>query len=89
MLTILSAGNMPKIYESPDGGQTVYVRELGGKEKKIDYISPALKADMKETLLTQEWLDIRHAAKENPALQKSVDHLIMMYRLIKNGNSET
>jgi hypothetical protein len=80
---------MPKIYESPDGGQTVYVRELGGKEKKIDYISPALKADMKETLLTQEWLDIRHAAKENPALQKSVDHLIMMYRLIKNGNSET
>ena len=48
-----------------------------------------LKAEMKETLLTQEWLEIRHAAKENPALQKSVDHLIMMYRLTKNGNSKT
>jgi hypothetical protein len=80
---------MPQIFESPDGGQTVYVREMGSREKKLHSISPALKAEMKETLLTQEWLDIRHAAKDNPALQKSVDHLIMMYRLIKDGNSET
>lgn len=80
---------MPQIYESPDGGQTVYVRELGSKEKKLHYVSPAKTTEMKETLLTQEWLDIRHVAKDNPALQKSVDHLIMMYRLIKNGNSKT
>ncbi len=80
---------MPQIFESPDGGQTVYVRELGSKEKKLHYVSPSAKAEMKETLLTQEWLDIRHLAKDNPALQKSVDHLIMMYRLIKNGNSKT
>jgi len=76
-----------KIYESPDGGQTVYSRELGGKEKTLHYVSPALKTEMKETLLTQEWLEIRHAAKDNPALQKSVDQLIMLYRLIKNGHS--
>ena len=88
-MIIPDAGNMPRIYESPDGGQTVYVRELGGREKKLHYVSPVAKAEMKETLLTQEWLEIRHAAKENPALQKSVDHLIMMYRLTKNGNSKT
>ena len=80
---------MPQIFESPDGGKTVYVREMGSKDKKLHYVSPALKAEMKETLLTQEWLDIRHAAKDNPALQKSVDHIIMLYRLMKNGNSET
>lgn len=80
---------MPQIFESPDGGQTVYVREMGSKEKKLHSISPALKTEMKETLLTQEWLDIRHTAKDNPALQKSVDHIIMMYRLIKDGNSKT
>ena len=77
---------MPRIYESPDGGQTVYVRELGSKDKKLNYVSPSAKADMKETLLVQEWMDIRHAAKEHPALQKSVEHLIMMYRLLKNDN---
>ena len=80
---------MPQIYESPDGGQTVYVREMGSKNKKLHYVSPAKTAEMKETLLTQEWLDIRHTAKDNPALQKSVDHLIIMYRLIKDGNSKT
>lgn len=80
---------MPQIFESPDGGQTVYVREMGGKERKLHSVSPSLKAEMKETLLTQEWLDIRHAAKDNPALQKSVEHAKMLYRLIKNGNSKT
>lgn len=80
---------MSKIYESPDGGKTVYVREIGCKEKTLSYISPSAKADMKETLLTQEWLDIRHAAKDNPTLQKSADQLILLYRLIKNGSSET
>lgn len=78
-----------KIYESPDGGETVYVREVGGKEKKLHYVSPSAKKEMKEILLTQEWLDIRNLARENPTLQKSVDHLIMMYRLIKNDSSKT
>lgn len=78
-----------QIFESPDGGKTVYVREMGGKERKLHYVSPAATAEMKETLLTQEWLEIRHAAKDNAALQKAVDHLILLYRLAQNGNSET
>lgn len=80
---------MPKIFESPDNGETVYVREVGSKNRTLKYVSPAAKTEIKEKLLTQEWLDIRHAAKDNPALQKSVEQLIMMYRLIKNGNSKT
>lgn len=79
---------MTQIFESPDGGQTVYTREIGGKEKKLYYVSPAAVTDMKETLLTQEWLNIRHVAKNNPALQKSVEHLIMMYRMIQNDNTK-
>lgn len=75
-----------KIYESPDGGETVYVREMGGKERTLHYVSPSAKKDMKEILLTQEWLAIRQAARENPSLQKSVDHLITIYRLLQNDN---
>lgn len=78
-----------KIYESPDGGKTVYVREMGGKNKKLHYVSPAATEEMKDILLTQEWLDIRNTAKEHPALQKTVEQLIMMYRLIQNDNSKT
>lgn len=77
---------MTKIYESPDGGKTVYVREMGGKEKKIHYVSPSAVEDMKETLLAQEWMEIRHAAELHPALQKSVDHCKLLYRMIKYGS---
>jgi hypothetical protein len=81
---------MPQIYESPDDGKTVYVREVGSKVKKLHYVSPVEKEEMKDVLLRQEWSDIRHAAKENPTLQKSVDQLIMLYRLMKNnGDSKT
>lgn len=80
---------MPQIFESPDGGKTVYVREMGSSIKKLHYASPEDTADMREILLRQEWLDIRHAAKENPALQKSVDHIIMLYRITKDGNTQT
>lgn len=81
--------NNKYIFESPDNGQTVYKRNLGDIERTLHYVSPKNTAAMKETLLTQEWLDIRHAAKENPALQKSIEHIIMLYRLTKNGNSKT
>jgi hypothetical protein len=77
---------MTKIYESSDGGKTVYVREMGGKEKKIHYVSPSAVEDMKETLLVQEWMEIRHAAERHPALQKSVDHCKLLYRMIKYGS---
>jgi hypothetical protein len=80
---------MPRIYESPDGGKTVYVREMGSKEKKLHYVSPSAKEDIKDSLERMEWNEIRHVAKDNPALQKAVDHVKLLYQIIKNGNSET
>ena len=80
---------MTTFFESPDGGKTVYTRESGCAHRTLNYVSPAAVSEMEEILLSQERLAIRHAAKENAALQNSVNHLIMLYRLIKNGNSET
>ena len=71
------------VYESPDGGKTVYVRERGSNERKLHYISPGLVEEMKEKKTQQDWLEIRHAAKTNPALQKAIDHVIMLYHLSK------
>lgn len=76
------------IYESPDGGRTVYVREMGSSVKKLHYDATEDKADMKELLLRQEWMEIRHAAKTNPVLQKSVEHIIMLYRIMKDGDTQ-
>ena len=78
-----------KIFESPDGGKTVFVRELGGREKKLHYVSPSATEEIKETQERLEWNEIRHLAKDNPALQKAVDHVKLLYQIIKNGNSKT
>lgn len=71
------------VYESPDGGRTVYAREIGSSERKLHYISPDLVEEMREKKVQQDWIEIRHAAKTNPALQKAIDHVIMLYHLSK------
>lgn len=71
------------IYESPDGGETVYVREFGSETKKLHSESPRaidLHEQIKEDKL---WGDIRRAAKTNPALKQALDEAILIYTLSK------
>lgn len=77
-----------QIFESPDGGKTVYVREMGSKVRKLHYVSPSAVEEIKETAERLEWNEIRHAAKDNLALQKAVDHVKLLYQIIKNSNSK-
>jgi hypothetical protein len=80
---------MPQIFESPDGGKTVYTREMGSRVRKLHSVSPSAVEEIKETQERLEWNEIRHLAKDNPALQKAVDHVKLLYQIIKNGNSKT
>ena len=67
---------MTKIYESPDGGKTVYERDIGSNQKKL--IKSEGFDDLQDHML---WNEIRLAAKTNPALQKAVNRVKMLYRL--------
>lgn len=67
---------MTKIFESPDGGKTVYEREAGSLNRKPVY-SEGLE-DFNDHCL---WIEIRKAAKTNPALQKACNRVKMLYRL--------
>jgi hypothetical protein len=71
------------IYESPDGGETVYVREFGGEQKQLHSQSPRainLHEQIKEDKL---WGDIRRTAKTNPALKHALDEAVLIYTLSK------
>ena len=73
------------IYESPDGGETVYVRESGKDPSMRQLHSQSHKASvirdgMRETQL---WHEIRLAAKDNPALQDALERAIIIYELSK------
>jgi len=67
------------IYESPDKGETVYRRKHGETEREL-YIQkePDLftYADMRE---------IKELSKNNPALKKALDNLLVIYYTIKDG----
>jgi len=71
------------IYESPDGGETVYVREFGGTQRQLHSQSPrsiSLKEQLAEDKL---WGNIRRAAKTNPALKHALDEAVLIYTLSK------
>jgi hypothetical protein len=71
------------IYESPDGGHTVYRRQVGSPpgEREIHSIS-----DEKQNLMSQMkqdklWGEIRRSAKDDPILQDLLDQVEVYYRL--------
>jgi len=76
------------VFESPDGGETVYARMPGSSERvKVSESNRVqeLKQDMAETQL---WHEIRNSAKTNAALREAMDRVILLYHLSKeNGNS--
>jgi len=72
---------MAKIFESPDGGETVYVREAGSTDQALHSESEKRKSlhdDIKESQL---WGNIHRAAKTNPALQEALDRVKVTYYL--------
>lgn len=72
---------MPKIFESPDGGKTVYSRELGSTERNFEWEDPE-EVRVKERLRQKkEWEDILNAAEHNPALQKAIERVKLIYYL--------
>ena len=71
------------IFESPDGGKTVYSREAGQTERTLY----SMDADTKDMFVIiredQLWGEIRRAARTNNSLQAALDHAIMIYKLSK------
>lgn len=71
------------IYETPDGGETIYVRENGKAQRQLHSQSPRafnLHAQLMEDKL---WGDIRRAAKTNPTLKQALDEAVLLYTLSK------
>ena len=74
---------MTKIYESPDGGKTVYARETGSSSRTLIGWNGSAKPKYIDEL--RLWQDIRDSAKTNPALQKALDNVIIIYKLSKDN----
>lgn len=71
------------IFESPDGGETIYARMSGTSDRikisESDHVREIRKAGDEMRL----WQDICRAAKTNSALQEAMDRVILLYHLSK------
>ena len=72
-----------QIYESPDGGNTVYARSFGAdlaQRKKI-YENPEM---LEEKAFFERWhmyRDILEASVDNPSLTKLLEQVEIIYKL--------
>ena len=75
---------MTYIFESPDGGDTIYRREFGKTERELHSISEAKQRwdnQLEEEML---WVKIAQAGRTNPALQAALDQARVIYELSRH-----
>jgi hypothetical protein len=73
-----------KVYESPDGGQTIYERDVGSSVRTLIKENTSLISQIREDQL---WGNIRREAKTNKTLADILNQAKMVYALIKKENN--
>lgn len=69
------------VYESPDGGKTIYRRLPGSRERELYYESD-------EVRIAHRWTrfeDIVKLAETEPALNDAIEKVEMLYALLKEN----
>ena len=66
------------IYESPDGGKTLYRRKPGEFDRELIYKEPKTLFDY------GEFIDMIELSKSNPALMKALENLQIIYYTVKD-----
>jgi hypothetical protein len=73
------------IFESPDGGHTVYRRHPGKLDREMITID-SYAQDKLDTLKQDKiWGNIRRAARSDPALKEMLDQVKVYYELKHNA----
>ena len=70
------------IFESPDGGRTVYTRKPGDHTRHLHSKDEVRE---KETAEYERWLNIFNARRDNPVLNDVCNKAEMLYELSKDS----
>lgn len=71
------------VYESPDGGKTIYSRKSGSADRSLVQEDP-------ENKITKRWLvwkDILKLSETEPSLHNAIEQAEIVYALIKKENN--
>jgi hypothetical protein len=73
------------VYESPDGGETTYAREIGAPPESRVMIGQSWLA--KEQVEKRMWAEIYPKRNLNPALTEAVEKCIIIYKLSEENEN--
>jgi len=82
--TLASVGAI--IYESPDGGKTIYARERGSSDRILIRSDDAVEETKRMVARRDRLLKICELAETVPALKDQLERLEELYLLVKNEN---
>lgn len=71
------------VYESPDGGRTIYKRKSGTPTRELYLRDPLLEQQLIDIQNEERWADIYTARKSNPGLDDLCKQVEVLYQLSK------
>ena len=69
------------IYESPDGGRTVYARRPGSNHRELHMRDPELDKELADLKNQEKWQQILAARADNPELNELLEKAEIIYEL--------
>ena len=69
------------IYETPDGGHTVYARRSGSSHRELHGQSEQLQLEQDQLEQQRRWIDIFQERKNNLELDRLCEQVEIMYEL--------
>jgi hypothetical protein len=69
------------IFESPDGGRTVYARKPGQAKRELHWRDPQLQQELVELESQKRWVDIFQARRDNAELDRLCEQVEIIYEL--------
>ena len=73
------------IFESPDGGRTVYARQPGSTDRELYSQDPTLQQELKDLKNSKRWVEILQARQDNPELDHLCEQVEILYELSRNS----
>ncbi len=72
------------VYESPDGGHTVYRRHIGKMDRELVSVSQEAQDKIQNLKEDKLWGNIRRASRTDSALKEMLDQVKVYYELKHN-----
>ena len=73
------------IFESPDGGRTVYARRPGSERRSLHSQDPELQRELAELEQQKRWVDIFQARADNAKLNRLCEQVEILYELSRGS----